>query len=127
MELEGVISALKDKKKEQPYFRAMFLYLAEKLPRVLEEFNLTNSYNDPIIWQVRSYLFQCNKSVYVAIYYIASSCASVISKVLLFTYVQMIVQRIFTQKSKALLPLSSILEKREFRKMLYIMQPDISL
>ena len=51
-ELEGVITASKDKNKEQPYFRGMFLYLAEKLPKVLKEFELPKDYDDPIIWQV---------------------------------------------------------------------------
>ena len=51
-ELEGVITASKQKNKEQPYFREMFLYLAEKLPKTLKEFELPSDYNDPIIWQV---------------------------------------------------------------------------
>ena len=31
-----MVTAVKESKKEQPYFRDMFLYIAEKLPKVLE-------------------------------------------------------------------------------------------
>jgi len=37
--LEEVIATSKEKNKEQPYFRGMFLYLAEELPKILIALN----------------------------------------------------------------------------------------
>ena len=37
-------------RKEQPYFRSMFLYLAEELPDILKK--MPSHYSDPILWQV---------------------------------------------------------------------------
>ena len=37
-------------RKEQPYFRSMFPYLAEELPDILKK--IPSHYSDPILWQV---------------------------------------------------------------------------
>ena len=54
-EVEEVVATSKVNKKEQPYFRGMFLYIAEKLPKVIEDLLTTEQTRDPIIWQVASY------------------------------------------------------------------------
>ena len=38
-------------RKEQPYFRSIFLYLAEELPDILKN-EMPSHYSDPILWQV---------------------------------------------------------------------------
>ena len=70
-EVEELVATSRVNKKEQPYFRDMFLYTTEKLPKVLEDLtrdlrqDLTedlmaaeqpscNYRGDPIIWQVAS-------------------------------------------------------------------------
>ena len=51
-ELESIIKASKEKNEAQPYFRGMFLYLAEELPKALKDCDLPSGYDDPIVWQV---------------------------------------------------------------------------
>ena len=51
LEVKEAVEKVRTCGKEQPYFRGMFLYLAQELPKILQK--LPKDYNDPIVWQVR--------------------------------------------------------------------------